>query len=130
MRTFDPNAAAQANSGIFGLPYDESEADVIVVPVPFDATTSYRRGAARGARAVALASRPVYGWRREVGSACQRSIYVRSESPELGSLNEEARALADPIVERGGDLGDDERLRASLARVNEISERINTLVYE
>ncbi|RYZ35169.1 MAG: arginase, partial [Myxococcaceae bacterium] len=38
---FDPAAAAQPGSGIFGLPHSPDEAHVVVIPVPFEATTSY-----------------------------------------------------------------------------------------
>src|SRR5258706_3881345 len=37
---FDPNAAA-TGGGIFGLPHSPAEARVVLVPVPFEATTSY-----------------------------------------------------------------------------------------
>src|SRR5689334_13378061 len=39
--SFDPNAPAQPGSGVFGLPHGESEALVVLVPVPWEATTSY-----------------------------------------------------------------------------------------
>ena len=42
--SFDPNAAAAADSGIFGLPFAPDEARVVLLPVPWDATTSYGSG--------------------------------------------------------------------------------------
>ena len=54
---FDPDAAAEDGSGLFGLPSDPEKAFVHVIPVPFDATTSYRKGAARGPEAILRASR-------------------------------------------------------------------------
>ena len=35
MSSFDPNAAAPADSGVFGLPHDEHGSRVVIVPVPF-----------------------------------------------------------------------------------------------
>jgi agmatinase len=56
---FDPNAAARPESGIFGLDCSAAEAAVHLLPVPFDATASYRRGAARAPHAILAASRQV-----------------------------------------------------------------------
>ena len=39
MTTIDPNAAATGD-GIFGLPHTPAEARVVLLPVPFEATTS------------------------------------------------------------------------------------------
>ena len=57
--SFDPNAPAGADAGIFGLPHGPDDAAVHVLPVPFDATASYGKGAARGPEAVLRASAQV-----------------------------------------------------------------------
>jgi agmatinase len=41
---FDPNAAASADSGVFGLDCTEDEAAVVYIPVPWEATISYGGG--------------------------------------------------------------------------------------
>ncbi|MCC6406624.1 MAG: arginase family protein, partial [Planctomycetes bacterium] len=56
---FDPNAAAAPDSGIFGLSSNLDEAAVHVLPVSFDATASYRKGAWKGPDAVFRASKQV-----------------------------------------------------------------------
>jgi agmatinase len=132
-RTFDPGAAALADSGIFGLPHSEDEAKVVVVAVPFDATTSYRRGAALGPGAILGASRQVDLFDRDVGRPYEAGIHLREALTELDRWNDEARAAADPIVARGGIDGasDGERseLEAKLSLVNRLSERVNDYVY-
>ena len=55
---FDPDAAATGD-GLFGLATTPADASVVVIPVPFDATTSYRPGTARGPEAVLEASKQV-----------------------------------------------------------------------
>ncbi len=46
---FDPNSAADESGGIYGLPFDLDEAQVVIVPVPvpvpWDVTVSYKDGA-------------------------------------------------------------------------------------
>jgi agmatinase len=43
--TFNPDAKALKESGIYGLPCNEAESRVVVIPVPWEATTSYGSGA-------------------------------------------------------------------------------------
>ena len=47
---FDPDAPG-TGEGIYGLPFTPDEAGVVLIPVPWDATTSYRPGAAKGPEA-------------------------------------------------------------------------------
>ena len=128
--TFDPDAAAQPGTGIFGLPSGEDESTTVILPVPFDATTSYRRGAADGPAMILEASKQVDLFDRETGRPYRRGIFQREPLPELLSWNQQARAAADPIIEAGGDLSADPRLPALLAEVNAVSERVNDHVYE
>ena len=53
---FDPDGAALPDGGIYGLPSTSADARVILIPVPWDATTSYRRGTADGPAAILAAS--------------------------------------------------------------------------
>ena len=50
---FDPNAAAPADSGVFGLVTPAEQCRVRLLPVPFEATTSYGGGTSRGPDAIA-----------------------------------------------------------------------------
>ena len=40
---FDPNGAGEKNANVFGLNFTPEESNVILVPVPWEATTSYGR---------------------------------------------------------------------------------------
>ncbi|HEY0593285.1 MAG TPA: arginase family protein, partial [Thermoanaerobaculia bacterium] len=65
--TFDPDAAAPADSGIYGLPFTPDESKVVVIPVPFEATTSYGGGTSQGPEAVLEASKQVDLFDHETG---------------------------------------------------------------
>jgi agmatinase len=136
---FDPDAAAQAGSGIFGLPADPAKARVHVLPVPFDATTSYRKGAARGPAAILQASRQVELFDLAGGVAggtagsgrgkpYLQGICMLEPDPRIAKLNDEASAKADRIIAVGGTIGNDRALAKDLARVNEIGEELNAIV--
>ena len=125
---FDPDAAARPGSGIFGLSDDPSTAHVHVIPVPFDATTSYRKGAARGPEAILRASRQVELLDPLLGKPYRRGICMLEAEPRIAALNEEASAKADRIIALGGDIGEDRSLARDLARVNAIGAELNAIV--
>jgi len=52
---FDPDAPAAVGS-LFGLPYTVDNAKVIALPIPWDATVSYKSGASKGPKAILDAS--------------------------------------------------------------------------
>ncbi len=128
MTDFDPNAAAAEDSGIFGLPYTPQEARVHVIPVPFDATTSYRKGAANGPAAVVEASRQVDLFDLMFGRVYEAGIALLDTDPRIVAWNAEASELAQPIIDAGGDLGGSRELHKSLARVNAIGAEVNAAV--
>lgn len=125
---FDPNAAARPDAGIYGLPHTPDEAAVVVVPVPFAATTSYRRGAHKGPRAIFEASRQVDLFDLRVGRPYAHGIAMLPEPAEVLGWNGEASALADGIIEVAGVIDGRDDLARDLARVNELSDKVNAHV--
>ncbi len=125
--SFDPNAAGASEGGIFGLPYSPDESAVVLVPVPFDATTSYRPGAANGPQAILKASRQVDLFDVETGNPWSTGIALVPEAEEIRTLNDEARGAA----ERAMALRDDEEARAAdLRRVNDLCARVNERLHD
>src|SRR5437763_3044931 len=77
--TFDPNAAAAPDSGIFGLNHTPDSARVVLVPVPFDATTRYGGGTSQGPAAILRASKQVDLWDLETGKPYEAGIAMLPE---------------------------------------------------
>ncbi len=124
---FDPNAAAQFD-GIYGLPDTPEEAGVVLIPVPWDATTSYRPGTAKGPQAILKASYQVDLFSVIFGHPYQEGIAMLPESDEIHTLNKNARVCAEEIIAVGGNLHGDARLEALLETVNASGERLNNWV--
>ncbi|GJQ30345.1 MAG: agmatinase [Phycisphaerae bacterium] len=99
---FDPDAAAQPGTGIFGLPFSRKESRIVLVPVPFDATTSYRPGTADGPRAIFDASAQVDLFDRRFGRIYERGIFMEKESAKIRALSREARRHAARVIDAGG----------------------------
>lgn len=119
MIELDPNAAA-AGDGIFGLGFTPREAGVVLVPVPFDATTSYRPGAARGPEAVLQASYQIDLHDREAGDPWRAGIALAPAVPEIAAHATTARDL----VETLRDAPDTEKLDHVNRLCSEVNDRV------
>ncbi|MBL8858625.1 MAG: agmatinase family protein [Planctomycetes bacterium] len=128
--TFDPDAAAPADAGLFGLPADPENAVVHVVPVPFDATTSYRKGTARGPEAILRASLQVDLFDVMTGTPWSKGICMLDPNAKIAKLNAKATKKADRIIELGGRIGKNKELAKDLALVNAIGAEVNAIVRE
>ena len=128
----DPNIAAPPGSGIYGLPGTVDEARVAVLPVPFDATTSYRKGAADGPEAILGASRQVELLDLETGRPDAQGIamveFPRKEWQWLRRMNREANRFAAPVIAAGG-VGGSRRLATLARKVDERCERVDDFTW-
>ena len=122
--SFDPNAPAQPGSGVFGLPHAESEALVVLLPVPWEATTSYGGGASDGPKAILEASAQIDLFDLDVEKPYLAGIHMLPEAEEIITANGKGKALAEKIIELGG-AGTDPELQTALARVNALSAQVN-----
>jgi agmatinase len=128
--TFDPSAAAQPDSGVFGLPHSEDEASVVLVPVPFEATTSYGGGTAGGPEAILAASRQVDLFDVETGRPYEAGIHMLPLPGEIARLDAAARATAAPVIAAGGLAPGRNDLARAAAEVDRACERVNAWVEE
>lgn len=123
---FNPDDAAKPGSGVFGLPYSLEQARIVLLPVPFDATTSFGGGTARGPEAIRDASAQVDLHDEQFGDAFRCGIHMAQPPRWIPPLARRARAAALPIIRAGG--VDPSRAtkaqRAALAAVDEASQRI------
>lgn len=131
MPPFDPSAPAQPGSGLFGLTTPAAEAAVHVQSAPFDATASYRKGAARGPEAMLRASHQVDLFDRAFAAGSgpfEAGIHLLDGDPRLAAWNDEATPLADAILERGGE--DPTDPSDELRQVNAIGTHLNGVVHD
>ena len=126
--SFDVNAPANSDSGIFGLPHSEADATVVVIPVPFEATVSYRQGTAQGPAAILAASHQVDLLDADVGSVWEAGIAMVAAPDWMEDLNFAARVASVQCIEaltRGEPVDHD-----LIDLVLRASTRVNTWVEE
>jgi agmatinase len=124
----DVQAAGDPSGSIFGLPYAEDECSLVLVPVPWEATTSYGRGTARGPEVIRRASPQLDLFDAElealgIGEPWRYGIHMRAEDPLVHRWNDEACRLAEVV--RGSDATSSIE---ALARVNARSDELNAWV--
>lgn len=125
---FDPDAAAGAESGIYGLPFAPEDAKVVILPVPFEATTSYGGGASKGPAAVFEASKQVDLFDQETGRPYAAGIAMLDIPKNVMRWNAAAKKIAAAVIAKGGVV--DRATRNAAAKVNEYGEKMNEWVYE
>lgn len=124
---FDPNAAAPEGSGIFGLPFTPEESKFVLIPVPFEATTSYGGGTAGGPKAILEASKQVDLYDFETGKPYASGIAMLKESVIIKKLNAAGKRAAKPVIAAGG--VQNSRLQKSADAVNAACDQMNRFVY-
>lgn len=122
----DPDAPASLEDGLFGLGADPGSTAVTVIPVPWQATTSFRRGTAQAPQAVLEASLQVDLHDRVTGDAYLRGIAMLPMPTQGWDARAEADALA--VIAAGG--VHTPELQAAAERVDAIGEQLRQWVFE
>lgn len=97
-KPYDPNAAGQTNSGIFGLPYSVEEAQIVILPAPWDVTTSYRPGTHGGPQAILEESPQLDLFHPKVKDLWKKPIAIEAINLDINTQNQHLRGLAEQII--------------------------------
>jgi agmatinase len=113
---FDPNGPA-ANGNLFGLPFSIDEAEVVVLPVPWEVTVSYAAGTANAPAAIKTASQQVDLYDPVVPDAWKMGIAMATIDEKLQAKSNSYRAVAEELIE-DLDNAKSEVYREKLTKVN------------
>lgn len=130
---FDPNAAAIAESGLFGLPFDAAKSDIIIIPVPWEVTVSYGAGTSEGPEVVKAASSQIDLYHHDYPELWKRGIFMDECPDELVTLGRRVNDYARDVIEaleEGADIAANSVLSDKLKRVNEACGKMNDWVKE
>lgn len=130
---FDKNSAANPNNNIFGLPFTEEEAKVVVLPVPWEVTVSFNAGTARSAEHIFKASLQVDIFDLYMPDGWRCGFFMREPDKKIlmksDYLRKEAELFID-YISKGAAVDDNKFMCKSLKEINEGGKLINNWVYE
>jgi agmatinase len=133
LSNYDPDYVSNPNNNIFGLPSNEEDAKLIIVPVPWEVTVSYGAGTARAPEAICKASLQVDLYDPEVPDGWQQGYYMRAIDRKVlmksDYLRKEAELYID-YISKGEDVQANQFMRKTLVDVNEGAKYLNKWVYE
>jgi agmatinase len=96
---FDPSQPGLADATIFGLPFNEEESDIMLIPVPWEVTVSYGSGASLGPEEILNASYQVDLLHQEFPDLWKLGIYLDKPAKKLAKRSKKYKKLAAPIIE-------------------------------
>jgi agmatinase len=130
--SFDPNGLGLKSNGPFGLPFDASESEVVVLPFPWEVTVSYGSGAANGPEAILEASHQVDLYDPDMRNAWQMGIYMDAPPSAWLERNRQLRPKVESYVAAlsEGVSPQDPGLQAICLEVNEACEGFHNMVEE
>ena len=131
--SFDPSGVGLKNGHFIGLPFDENDAETVLLPVPWDVTVSYADGTATAGENILEASVQLDLHDPDVPDAWKKGIYMRHLDLVWLNRNTELRPLAEQYIdflENGGQIAQDPEMKAALSEVNEACIGLRNWVYQ
>lgn len=133
LSSFDPNSVGIKSNNIFGLPFGEDDAELVLVPIPWEVTISYRDGTSRGPEHIFDASLQIDLYDPDVKDGWKKGFYMQDEDKEIRKKSDFLRQCAELIIshmEEGGVVSDNEHLSEKLREINDGSTALINLIKE
>ena len=127
--SFDPNGVGIANGNLFGFPVTESEADIVIIPIPWDATASYGKGTSDGPQAVLDASTQLDFYHPKLENAYQTKVFMTPISTEWKEINDKLCTVGLDYIaflEDGGAIESNTFYQDFLNEINETQVALKT----
>jgi agmatinase len=132
LSSFDPNSAGNPNNNVFGLPFSEQDARLVIVPVPWEVTVSFGSGTARSAEQIMKASLQVDLFDPEVHDGWKEGFFLRETDRKIllksDYLRKEAELYID-YISKGDIVANNQFMCRTLKEVNEGGYFLNNWVY-
>lgn len=127
MSTFDPNGVGVANGNLFGFPVTEQEANLVIIPIPWDATASYGKGTSNGPQAILDASTQLDFFHPELEKAYETKVFMTPISKEWQEINDQLCLESVSYIEfleSGGQLSEQPDFKRIVDKINHTSDAL------
>ncbi len=133
IKNFDPNSIGDTNNNIYGLPFSVDEAEVVVIPVPWEVTVSYSSGTAKGPQAIYDASYQVDLYDPGIKDAWKIGIAMEVVSKKIQTTSNLLRKKTEKYIsmyESGKDPASNKIMKGIQSEVNKGCAKMNEWVKE
>lgn len=130
---FDPNSPGIRSNNIFGLPFTEAQASLVLLPVPWEVTVSYRVGTSRGPDNIFNAAMQVDLFDPDVKDGWKKGFYMMPIDRNIRSKSDYLRQCAELVISHmteGGLVEENEQLCNRLKEINEGGAMLCNWVHE
>jgi agmatinase len=118
---FDPNSIGISSNNIFGLPTNEDNAKLVIIPVPWEVTVSYRNGTSKAPEKIAEASYQVDLCDLDAMNFWKEGYYMPAPNKDIIKKNDFLRHCAELIISNlseGNATIDNQQLSRKLNEIN------------
>lgn len=130
---FDPNGAGNPNNNVFGLPFSEEDAKLVILPIPWEVTVSFGSGTARSAEQIMKASLQVDLFDPEVPDGWKQGFFLKEADRKIllksDYLRKEAELYID-YISKGDEVQSNQFMCKTMKEVNEGGYFLNNWVYQ
>ena len=133
LSNFDPNSVGNPDNNIFGLPFSEEEARLIILPIPWEVTVSYNAGTARAPEHIFNSSLQVDLFDPDVKDGWKQGFYMRPYDKKVLMKSDYLRKEAElyiNYISHAEIVADNKFMCKSLKEINEGSNFLNNWVFE
>lgn len=130
--SFNPSHVGLADNNIFGLPFTNEESEVVIIPMPWEVTVSYRHGTAKAPAMMLDASYQVDLYDADVKDVWKMGIGIEPISKYWEKKNKELRPLAEKCIanlENGGS-ATDKKVMPFYKKINDAGLELNVWMKE
>lgn len=127
VKAFDPNSPGLKDANVFGLPFTVEESQIVLIPVPWEATVSYGGGTSNGPDAILEASAQVDLYHSEFPELWKCGIAMEDIPKKMHDLSSKQKKSAAKIIDgfsEGKVPSSDPKLKALQEQVNQGSEQM------
>jgi agmatinase len=131
LANFNPNDVATEGNGIFGLPCTEENAELVIIPVPWEVTVSYRLGTSRAAEKIFEASKQIDLYDADAVDMWKHGYCLQDVDQEILGRNDYLRHCAELIISNlmdGGATTNHQQLCSKLEDINKEGAIIRDLI--
>lgn len=100
LKNFNENENGLRDFGIFGLPFEAEESELVLVPVPWEATVSYAKGTASGPKAIKDASLQIDLYNPSFPDLWRLGIAIEDEDKGVVKQNQKIRKKVEKYLEK------------------------------